>query len=222
MNSPSSDQTNNDSDLNAAGGDDGTMDQYADGGHESVAGRVYDASVDQAVNDLADEADEAGEADTVSMETKLQQQVDSANDQILKLHAELDNVRKRVRRDADEQIKYASLPLISDLLDVFDNLRRALDAAGTAESSGDASGGLIEGVKMVAKQFEDTLGKFNCRPIAADPGVVFDPNVHEAISQMPSEEIESGMVLLEATKGFQLYERVVRPSQVVVSTGSAS
>lgn len=170
---------------------------------------TVDRAVDQVVHDLAQENDAA------QAELTLQQQLDAANDQNLKLHAELDNVRKRVRRDAEEQIKYASLPLMADLLGVFDNLRRAIDAAGSSQSAD----GLIEGVQMVAKQFEDTLGKFHCLPIAADPGVTFDPHVHEAISQMPSDQYQRGTVLMEATKGFQLHQRVVRPSQVVVSTG---
>lgn len=174
----------------------------------------FDATSEADINDDALEAI-AGEIGGEKSEPSLEEQLASANDQNLKLHAELENVRKRIRREAEEQIRYASLPLMHDLLEVFDNLRRALEAAETAQSGS----GLVEGVQMVAKQFEDTLGKFNCKPIAA-LGESFDPNVHEAISQMPSEEVPAGNVMIEATRGFQLHDRVVRPSQVVVSTGS--
>ncbi|WP_417729757.1 nucleotide exchange factor GrpE [Rosistilla oblonga] len=174
----------------------------------------FDASSEPNPNDDALEA-VAGEIGGDNEGPSLEVQLAEANDQILKLHAELENVRKRIRREAEEQIRYASLPLIQGLLEVFDNLRRALEAAETSQSTS----GLVEGVQMVAKQFEDTLGKFNCKPIPAK-GETFDPHVHEAISQMPSEEFAAGTVMIEATQGFQLHDRVVRPSQVVVSTGS--
>ena len=171
------------------------------------------AGVDEILEGIVEEQDLAASQDA---QGSLQSQLDEANDKVLKLHAELDNVRRRVRREADEQIRYASLPLMQDLLGVLDNLRRGIDAARKSDSAD----GLLDGVEMVAKQFEDTLGKFSCNPIPA-VGEVFDPNVHEAISQMPSNDVEKGHVLMQATQGFQLHERVVRPSQVVVSTGKA-
>ncbi|QDS89162.1 heat shock protein GrpE [Rosistilla ulvae] len=174
----------------------------------------FDATSEAGVNDDALEA-VAGEIGGDSSEPSLEVQLAQANDQILKLHAELENVRKRIRREADEQIRFASLPLMHDLLGVFDNLRRAIEAAETSQSTE----GLTEGVQMVAKQFVDTLGKFHCTPIPA-LGETFDPHVHEAISQMPSDEYPAGSVMIEATRGFQLHDRVVRPSQVVVSTGN--
>ncbi|QDV69448.1 heat shock protein GrpE [Rosistilla carotiformis] len=174
----------------------------------------FDATSEANLNDEAFDA-VAGEIGGSSEGPSLEMQLAEANGQILKLHAELENVRKRIRREADEQIRYASLPLIHGLLEVFDNLRRALEAAETSQSTS----GLVEGVQMVAKQFEDTLGKFHCKPIPAK-GETFDPHVHEAISQMPSDEFAAGTVMIEATQGFQLHDRVVRPSQVVVSTGN--
>ena len=71
---------------------------------------------------------------------------------------------------------------------------------------------------MVAKQLDDTLAKYSVREIPAE-GELFDPNFHEAISQMPSEEHAAGTVAHVAATGFQMHERVVRPSQVIVSTG---
>ena len=157
-------------------------------------------------------------SEALHAEPSLEQQIKELKNANLKLHADVENVRKRIRREAEDQVRFASLPLINDLLLVFDNLRRAIDAA---ESSGGQASGLVEGVQMVVKQFEDTLGKYHCRPIHA-LGEAFNPNVHEAISQMPSEEYDAGVVMVEATRGFQLHDRVVRPSQVVVSTGKAT
>ncbi|MEZ6088450.1 MAG: nucleotide exchange factor GrpE [Pirellulaceae bacterium] len=192
---------------------------FEDEHDEAFAGDVRrnsDDVIDVQSFDSVEQLDEG--SNPAKAEPSLEQQVAELKNANLKLHADVENVRKRIRREAEDQVRFASLPLINDLLLVFDNLRRALDAA---ESAGGPSAGLTEGVQMVVKQFEDTLGKYQCKPIKA-LGEVFDPNVHEAISQMPSENFDAGVVMVEATKGFQLHDRVVRPSQVVVSTGKAS
>jgi molecular chaperone GrpE len=127
--------------------------------------------------------------------------------------AEAENTRKRVRRDFEDRLKYASVPLVADLLDVRDNLIRAIEASESSEQTA----GLREGVMMVAKQLDDTLAKYGIREIAAE-GEAFDPNLHEAISQVPSDH-PAGSVAHVAAAGFQMHDRVVRPSQVVVSAG---
>ena len=138
-----------------------------------------------------------------------------ADKRVLQAQAEAENFRKRMRRDFEDQVKFASTDLIVDLLQVRDNLNRAIDAA----QSGEQGSGLLEGVAMVIKQMDDVLGKHGVVEIPAE-GEVFDPNVHEAISQIPSD-VESGKVAHVAVSGFKLHDRVIRPSQVVVSTGPA-
>ncbi|MEE2935684.1 MAG: nucleotide exchange factor GrpE [Planctomycetota bacterium] len=138
-----------------------------------------------------------------------------ADKRVLMAQAEAENFRKRMRRDFEDQLKYAAVPMVADLLEVRDNLLRALEAADQS----DQSSSLKEGVAMVAKQLADTLTKYGVREIAAE-GEVFDPNFHEAISQMPGDH-PSGNVAHVALSGFMMHERVVRPSQVVVSTGPA-
>lgn len=146
---------------------------------------------------------------------RLREAAASADQRVLKAQAEAENFRKRLRRDFEDQVKYASTQLVTDILEVRDNLLRGLEAAN---NSADA-GGLQEGVAMVLKQLDDFLGKHGVVAIPTE-GEQFDPNLHEAISQMPSEH-ESGMVAHVAQAGFKLHDRVVRPSQVVVSTGPA-
>jgi molecular chaperone GrpE len=142
-------------------------------------------------------------------------ELDAAKDRALRMQAELENYRKRVAREMAEQHRYANLPLLRDLLPVLDNMDRAIAAA---EKSHDTAG-LLEGVKMVAGQFEEVLQRYHCRRIEA-LDELFDPHLHEAISQQPSDEHPAGTVLLEAQAGFKLHDRVVRPSQVIVSTRS--
>ena len=149
----------------------------------------------------------------------LRHEVEQANKHALQAQAEAENFRKRMRRDIDEQLRFACWPLISDLLQVRDNLFRALEAASVSEQ-GDPVNGLRDGVAMCAKQLDDMLNKHGVSEIPAEDEA-FDPNVHEAISQMPSETHPAGTVMHVAVSGFRLHERVVRPSQVVVSSGPA-
>ena len=146
---------------------------------------------------------------------RLREAADSADKRVLMAQAEAENFRKRMRRDYENQLKFAPLALVTDILEVRDNLVRALEAA----DSSDEGKGLKDGVAMVAKQLDDQLAKHGVKEIPAE-GELFDPNFHEAISQMPSDKPE-GMVAHVAATGFQMHDRVVRPSQVVVSTGPA-
>jgi molecular chaperone GrpE len=178
--------------------------------------------IDEPIEDESNPTDDAfasGEIDEVETRDeemdRLREAADSADKRVLMAQAEAENFRKRMRRDYEDQLKYAAVPLVSDILQVRDNLWRALEAAESSEDNA----GLKEGVAMVAKQLDDQLAKHGVKEIPA-AGELFDPNFHEAISQMPSPDHAEGMVAHVAATGFQMHERVIRPSQVVVSTGS--
>ena len=191
-------------DMNPPDGDE-TVAQGHDA--EPIPGVEPETEHQQAVDQVLETRDEEME--------RLREAADSADQRVLKAQAEAENFRKRLRRDYEDQVKYAAVPLVTDILEVRDNLLRGLEAAN---QSADA-GGLQEGVAMVVKQLDDFLVKHAVVPIPTE-GEEFDPNLHEAISQMPSEH-ESGMVAHVAQAGFKMHDRVVRPSQVVVSTGPA-
>lgn len=191
--------------------------------HSQRSGQPQDAAagaepVDFGV-DSAFESAGGGESngEWLTRTAKLEGELREANERAVRAQAELDNFRKRSRREAEEERRYAALPLIRDLLSVMDNLDRALEAA---EKSQQASG-LVEGVKMVAIQFTTYLEQHGCRKIPAI-GLPFDPHQHEAIAQEPSSELAAGYVTRIARNGYQLHDRVVRPAQVLVSTGPAS
>lgn len=133
----------------------------------------------------------------------------------LRAQAELENYRKRASRELVDERRYASMPLMRDLLPVLDNLERAIRAA----EQNPESTGLLEGVKMVSEQLHSVLEKNNCIVIPSlhEP---FDPNLHDAIQQFPSADHPPGTVIDVAQQGYQLHERVVRPSQVIVSKES--
>lgn len=142
----------------------------------------------------------------------LRTELDEAKDRALRFQAELDNYRKRVNRQMEEDRRYAHLALVRDLLPVLDNARRAIEAAGKAADAAS----LLEGFKMVARQLQGVLERHHCTKIEAlhQP---FDPHLHEAICQQPSTEFPPNTVLCVAQGGFRMHDRVVRPSQVIVS-----
>ena len=196
-----------------------TREREHDPGQESAGGNMDPESAERdcahgALDEAIEDATSTAEDQPVTIES-LQEQLDQANDRVLRAQAELENSRKRARRDMDEQRQYANLPFVADLLPAIDNLGRAVEAAEQNENAT----GLLEGVKMVASQIELILEQYNCRRVAA-VGSVFDPNVHEAIAQEPSEEIPVGNITREVRIGYQIHDRVIRPSQVMVSTGA--
>lgn len=143
---------------------------------------------------------------------KLCAELDAAKDRELRCHAELDNFRKRAAREREDQLRYANMLLLRDLLPVLDNIDRAIQAA---EQNADAAA-LLDGFKMVRQQVEDLLKNHHCRRIEA-LGLPFDPHVHHAVMQQPSDEHPANTVLMVTQNGYQLHDRVVRPSQVIVS-----
>ncbi len=138
--------------------------------------------------------------------------MEAAKDRAIRCHAELDNYRKRAARELEERLQYANMSLLRDLVPVLDNVERAIQAA---EQNADADA-LLHGFKMVQQQVEEVLTRHDCRRIEA-LHLPFDPHVHHAVMQQPSDEHPANTVLMVTQNGYQLHDRVVRPSQVIVS-----
>jgi molecular chaperone GrpE len=183
--------------------------------HEHPPGPADELAAEQtppAEKAAAESAAPAAQADpAAALRAELQQ----AKDRELRAHAELENYRKRAHRQIEEERRYANLPLMTELLPVWDNVHRAIDAA---QKTPDVAA-LLHGFRLVADQLAGVLAKHHCLPIAAlhEP---FDPHRHQAIAQQPSAEYAPNTVLLVTQEGFQLHDRVVRPSQVIVSTAT--
>ena len=172
--------------------------------------------------DFGDAFDEGAEEPVKEAEDELsalKRELAEAKDKTLRTFAELENFRKRSARTLQDELKYANMSLIRDMLPVMDNLLRAIEAAEKQDQAGELTEqgkALLDGVKMVVEQFNTVLGKHNCTPIEA-VNQPFDPNFHQAITQMPSADVAPNTVLMETQKGYVLHDRVVRPSQVIVS-----
>ena len=131
----------------------------------------------------------------------------------VRLYAEFENARKRYDREKVEFVKYANEGLISEFLNILDDLERAVNAAATKHEDYDA---FLKGVELVMGRIHDLLKKNNIRAIEA-VGKKFDPHCHEVLLQMPSAEHEDGTILEEMQRGYWLGDRVVRTAKVKVA-----
>ena len=177
---------------------------------EPTEPRIFDQD---APTNAGDDAAGTGVSDADALQAEL----NAARDRALRAQADLDNFRKRIQRENEQERRYASMGLLRDLLPVVDNIHRAIEAAEAAQESAS----LLEGFRLVAQQLETVLTQHHCTTIEA-LGEPFDPNSHEAISQMPSSEFPLGTVMTQTALGYRMHDRVVRPSQVIVSTGPAT
>ena len=165
---------------------------------------------DEAAEETAEET-----AEEPSLEEQLAQaQAEAADykDRWMRSQAEFANARKRMEKQRADAYTNAKADIVLKLLPVLDDFERALKNAPEAirEDS------WYEGIELVERKLQTVLEGLNVSPVAA-VGELFDPNWHEAISQEPSEEHESGIVSRELQKGYKIGDRVIRPSLVVVS-----
>ncbi|WP_373865186.1 nucleotide exchange factor GrpE [Paenibacillus koleovorans] len=130
----------------------------------------------------------------------------------LRTQADFDNFRRRSRQEKEDFAKYASAKLLEQLLPVVDNFERAL---GTTRESRDFDA-LIKGVDMIFRQLDQVLVQEGLTPMNA-VGQPFNPEFHQAIMQVESEEHEEGIVVEEIQKGYMLKDKVLRPAMVKVS-----
>jgi molecular chaperone GrpE len=146
----------------------------------------------------------------------LQADLDRFRDLALRSQADFENYKKRSAREKEEAIKYANSTLLERLIPIVDNFDLGLEAA---RSEGEQSP-VFSGMSMVLKQLMDFLTDQGLQPIDAT-GQKFDPNLHEAIAHEPSEKFPEGVVVRQTRRGYRMKDRLLRPSSVVVSSGSA-
>jgi molecular chaperone GrpE len=167
--------------------------------------------------DLVSEPEETSHGcpppESVSELEQLRLELEEAKNRGLRALADLENYRVRINRQMAEERKYASIDFMKELLPILDNIGRALESAAASHSLES----MVEGVQMVHQQFLEVLKKHHCEKIEAkfQP---FDPHFHASVAQFPSEEHPANTVIEEVQAGFRLFDRVVRPSQVVLSS----
>lgn len=165
----------------------------------------------------AEAAEDAAAADALAA---LQAENDKLKDQLLRALAEMENLRQRTAREMREARAYAIANFARDMLAVSDNLRRAIEAVPEAERAGadPALAALLEGVEMTERELLNTLERHQVRRV--DPmGERFDPHFHQAMFEVPSEDVANGTVVEVVQAGYVIGERVLRPALVGVSKG---
>jgi molecular chaperone GrpE len=146
--------------------------------------------------------------------TELEKEKKDLHDRLLRTAADFDNFRKRSRKDQDEARAKAKEDVLREVLPVVDNLERALAA------SQDASGPIVDGVRLVLRQLVNALERFEVKPVAS-VGEVFDPSKHEAIAQIETAERPPGTIHAEMQKGYTMGGRLIRPALVAVARAPA-
>ena len=166
--------------------------------------------------EMAEEA--AGEAVNDDEIAALREERDQLKDRVMRALADAENSRKRGERDRREAEQYGGSKLARDMLPVYDNMKRALDAA--TDEQKEVSKALLEGVELTMKELLNVFKKHGIEPISPDVGDRFDPKVHQAMFEAPLPETKSGDIIQVMAEGFMLHDRLLRPAQVGVSSNS--
>ena len=159
----------------------------------------------------ADPADSAAED-----LNKLAAELESARQDILYAQAEVQNVRRRMEKEAVDARSYAATNFARDILSVSDNLSRALDAIPTELREDDKFKGLVAGLDATGRELESTFAKHGITRIAA-MGLPLDPNQHQAMVEIPSADAAPGTIVAEMQAGYMIKDRLLRPAMVGVA-----
>ena len=166
-------------------------------------------------NQEENETEESQEADSEENQSELNQLKDEnadLNDRLLRLQADFDNYKRRMKKEKETDLKYKSQELATEIIPALDNFERALQTGADQENVAS----FIEGVEMVYQQLQQALEKVGVTEIEAE-GKEFDPTVHQAVMQVQEDGFESNQVIEVLQKGYQLKDRVIRPAMVKVN-----
>ena len=147
--------------------------------------------------------------------TGLQADLDRFRDLALRSQADFENYKKRCAREKEDAVKYANSSLLERLVAIVDNFELGLEAARDESEQSP----IYSGMTLVLKQLRGFLAENGLQAIEAE-GKQFDPNLHEAIAHEPSEQFSEGTVIRQTRRGYRMKDRLLRPSSVVVSSGS--
>ena len=172
--------------------------------HEEVEAVEPDASAEQ-----VDPRDEK----IANLESQLAEAETRERESVLRVKAEMENLRRRTEIDVEKAHKFALEKFINELLPVLDSLDRALEVAN---KDNEAMAGMIEGIELTRKSMLDVVAKFGVQ-VVADINVPMDPNVHQAIAMVESEDVAAGNVLAVMQKGYTLNGRTIRAAMVTVA-----
>ncbi|WP_321365383.1 nucleotide exchange factor GrpE [uncultured Celeribacter sp.] len=178
-------------------------------------------NVEEEIIDItSDEALEDPEEGDVSEELEqLRAERDEFRDRFMRAVADAENSRKRADRDRREAENYGGSKLARDMLPVFDNMKRAIDAI--AEDQRETQAALIEGIELTMRELLNTFSKHGIQIVNPEVGETFDPQIHEAMFEAPVPGTKAGDIIQVMNVGFMIHDRLLRPAQVGVSSTPA-
>ncbi|MGQ3487828.1 nucleotide exchange factor GrpE [Roseovarius pacificus] len=141
---------------------------------------------------------------------------DALQDKFMRALADAENARKRSEKDRREAENYGGSKLARDMLPVYDNMKRAVEAA--TDEQKEISAALIEGVQLTMRELLNVFSKHGITRISPEVGEKFDPQQHEAMFEAPVPGTKAGEIIQISAEGFMLHDRILRPAQVGVSS----
>lgn len=180
---------------------------------EAVAEELKGVPEEFLDNGEDDGEDEGGEGDAIAA---LKADLDAAKQEVLYAQAETQNVRRRMEKDVQDARAYAATGFARDVLSVWDNLSRAVQAIPESLREDEKMKGLVVGIEATQRELEKVFQQHGITRIAAQ-GMPLDPNQHQAMIEIPSEEAEPGTIVQEMQSGWMIKDRLLRPAMVGVA-----
>ena len=159
---------------------------------------------------------EVVEATVESLQVELETQQAQFTDQLLRVKAEMENVRRRSDKQVADSRKYANEAMAKELINVRDSLQIASETEIESDDS-DAVKSMREGLELTLKQLDSLFEKFSITELSPEAGDKLDPNLHQAMTMVPSDDVAPGNVVNTIQRGYQLHDRLLRPAMVVVA-----
>ena len=186
----------------------------ADPKNDDFLDDIMAAEAEELAEEMTEIDDEALELETLRGER------DQYRDRFMRALADAENSRKRSDKDRREAEQYGGSKLARDMLPVFDNMKRAIEAATDEQKQ--VSAALIEGIELTMRELLNVFQKHGIQMVAPEVGDRFDPQVHQAMFEAPVPGTRAGDIIQVAAEGFMLHDRLLRPAQVGVSSTPAS
>ena len=180
--------------------------------NENYLDDIEDVMAEEYADQEIEISDDDIEVDTLRAER------DQFRDRFMRALADAENARKRADKDRREAENYGGSKLSRDLLPLYDNMKRALEAA--TEDQKAVSAALIEGIELTMRELVNVFGRHGITPITPQVGDKFDPKQHEAMFEAPLPGTQAGNIIQVSTEGFMLHDRLLRPAQVGVSSNT--
>ncbi|MXO64477.1 nucleotide exchange factor GrpE [Altericroceibacterium endophyticum] len=187
------------------------MDEKPDTRDDAVAEELK--GVPEDMLDQGDDAAEEGNSDELS---QLREELDAAKQDVLYAKADTQNVRRRLEKEVSDARAYAATSFARDILSVADNMRRAMDAVPAELREDEKFKGLVQGIEATQREIDKVFTQHGITRIGA-MGLPLDPNTHEAMLEVPTDDAEPGIVVQEMQAGYMIKDRLLRPAMVAVA-----